>query len=774
MLKNTSNLTALLIISIGLASCASGGGSAGLAMTTPSAAPPPSTTPVDNRHHFDSWTTEYSPGVDGFSSAVTHTFDMTEHTTTGLPAPTEKYKIADYGFFRSTINGHHAGYDYGNESSILNSFLQRGQVIRADLNGDGWQDFYLVMWAGDHDELIWEPDSLVFAFLNDGDGNFILSQELFPEGNPCFRGQNCVNAGHNKGVLVADFNGDGIDDIYHGNNMVLSDNGVFYNHNDRMPAELVDMCGEDFCWTHDAYASDVENDGDQDIFLPIAGASPHGFEIPWTMLLNDGTGNFTMNQNFPDATDSMFATTAAIADFDNDGFGDVAVGWFKPGDNPIFSQQYEHSAGAVFYNDGNNDWSVRAWVELPDNFYGANGNANDMEVFDFNGDGYIDIVLASTRRDPYYEGRMIQFFQNTGTSFTDVTAQYGDETFAYYTGSIWNGDGQLSIIDFDADGDLDIVDSVSGTYVLLNEGDRFSMYNDFPYFDDRSTYYPIEIDNKYFYDFIGATYSYSDDQSVATFFQVLDPPLLEMANEIKNKPSGFVNEIFRSKMMFTDLRKATRQSTLFGRDFENNNMFGYSQQFENFGFVVGRLEGNSYGSFAGVDYMFEDGLHVGFNYVQNTMDIENPTKWFGTGTADVDYQMFNTYTEWFKSLNDNWFTTFGNETIYTKVEGFSESNSNHNITVQGFSLLDFKLFADLTGKYYSKYGTTMLTFGVDHYQSMNDDKINFANNLMTYRFNEKLTVGKFSITHTFNNFYARASFNTEDLHSYEIGYYLKF
>ena len=46
------------------------------------------------------------------------------------------------------------------------------------------------------------------------------------------------------------------------------------------------------------------------------------------MLLNDGAGNFS-NQNFPDVTDNLFATTAVIGDFDNDGSGDVAVGWFN-------------------------------------------------------------------------------------------------------------------------------------------------------------------------------------------------------------------------------------------------------------------------------------------------------------------------------------------------------------------------------------------------------------------------------------------------------------
>ena len=51
--------------------------------------------------------------------------------------------------------------------------------------------------------------------------------------------------------------------------------------------------------------------------------------------------------------------------------------------------------------------------------------------------GFLDIVVASTRHDPYYIGRMIQFFKNNGgNSFTDVTDQYGSTHYAY--GGQWN------------------------------------------------------------------------------------------------------------------------------------------------------------------------------------------------------------------------------------------------------------------------------------------------------------------------------------------------
>ena len=775
MSKKIIDFVLLGIVTAALASCASGGGSAGLAVTTPTAAPPTNTAPADNRHEFQPWEHTYTPGIEGYSATITHTFDMTEHTTTGLPAPTEKYKIADYGFFRSTVTGHHNGYDAGSESSIMDSFLQRGEVRKADLNGDGWQDFYLVMWTGDHDQLEFAPNSYVFAFLNDGDGNFILDNDIFADGNPCIAGTDCNSATHNKGLLVADFNGDGIDDLYHGSNLILSDNGKLYTHTDRIPAELSNCKDGKFCFTHDAYASDVEGDGDLDIFLPISQPDIHNMEVPWTMLLNDGVGNFTANQNFPTATHGMFATTAAVGDFDNDGSGDVAVGWFKPGDNPTFSQHYENSAGAVFWNDGTNDWSVRPWTELPDNYYGSNGNANDMEVIDFNNDGLLDIVLASTKHDPYYDGRMIQFFVNNGDgTFGDVTSTYNNNTkYADGLGNgLWNGDGQLTIVDFDADGDLDIVDSVNGTYVLLNENGSFSLYDDFPRFGDNSVYYPIEIDNKYWYDFIGSTTSYSDTESVATFFQVLDPPLLEMMQDITNKPSGYANGIFESKILFTDLRKNLRHTSVFGAETNDLGMLGFSKRTDTVGFALGKLIGDNKGSFLSLDYLYENN-HFGINYVDNTISLDSPTKWYGTGQADVDYTSLSVFFERVNHFNQNWYMTYGGELYSTRVDGFTEDGSNFDVHVQRYNTFEGKVFADINGTFKSSLGITLLSVGVDYFETLENTDIKFAD-MLNYDFNRDMTLGKVSVLHRYNSFYAKASFDTERYNTFEIGFILQY
>ena len=770
-----------------LMGCASGGGSPA-SVPTPvlTASSASSAQSADLRHKFESFSKSYQPNLAGHSDVV-QTFDMTEYTTSGLPSPTEKYKIADYGFFRSTIDGNHDGYDYGAESSVLNSYLQRGQVIRADLNGDDWQDFYLVMWSGDHDELEFAPDSLVFAFVNDGDGNFILKQDLFPDGNPCFRGSDCNNAQHNKGVLVADFNGDGIDDIFQGANIVLSNDNKLFLHTDKMPADLVEMCGDTFCFVHDAYNNDVDGDGDQDIFLPIASPSAkYNMEIPFTMLLNDGAGNFSMNQNFPDATDSMFATTAVIADFDNDGHGDVAVGWHTPGKNAVFSQQYNASSGAVFWNDKNNDWSKRPWTELPDNFYGLNGNANDMEVMDFNGDGFIDIVLASTKHDPYYDGRMVQFFQNNGDeTFTDVTGIINQNTkYADGLGNgTWNGDGQLSVLDFDADGDLDVVDSVSGTYVLLNDNGEFTLYDDFPRFSDNSTYYPIEIDNKYFYDFIGGTYEYTDNYSVATLFQVLDPPatgdyiipkrefsFIEMMFDITTKPAGFVSDVFNTAVVMQDFRYQTNGSKVFGKNINSSNLLGFNVDGDVFGFAGGNITGNIDGYFLSVDASYPF-ARLGVNYTSASVNASNKTKWYGTGTANVKFETLSAFIEKAVPIN-NYISVFvGGEVLHTNVNSFKETGSSFNVDVDAFNMNTAKLFADVALQFPNKLGTTFVIAGVDHYKTVNNTDINFAGT-MTYSFDNKLTVGRLSAVHQYKMLYARLSADTEHNNSVEIGFSL--
>ena len=767
-----------------LGACASSGGGSSPATPSVAVAPQPSSTPTDQRIAFASWTDTYTPGVSGTSSEVTVTYDMTDFTTTGLPAATEKYYIEDYGFFRTTINGTSDRTGHADEGTTQTNFIQTYDVFESDINGDGHQDFYLMHWAGDANS-DWLPNSNLFAWINDGNGHFELDQSIFADGTHCFMGSECTNtSGNPSGMLVADFNGDGMDDIYQNVSLLLSDNGKLHNKSNLLPS-IFSNCKKN-CWAHDVDYGDADGDGDNDIFIPVwdiyADESlRHLGTHPWIMMINDGSGNFTANTKFPSMGmfgDNNFAASATIADFDNDGHGDVAVGWQRPGSSS-YQNQVTNSAGAVFYNDGTNDWRNRTVVELPANFFGANGNANDIKAFDFDGDGFVDIVLASTKHDPYYQGRYIQFFKNTnGTNFVDVSSTANPNTkYADGNGTVfWNGHGSMVLIDFDHDGDMDVVDKVRGTYALINNGDgTFTLYDDFPEFADRGVYHPVEIDGKFWYDFIGATnYSNNTDTDSLTFFQVLDPPSYEeMYQDIMTKPQGYAETIFKSKLLFDDLRKQTRGTKVFGESVDNSNLIAFNKELGNgWGFTLGKLAGDSQGEIAILDKEIKQ-WHIGITLVKNKLEAFNDTMWFGTGNADVKYTTVSNFIEYLQPINNNMYATFGFEVSTTKVSAFEEQMSDYNVAVKGFDVNDAKVFADINYRLHSKYGTTNFGLGIDHYETIDNTSIDFAD-ILSYNYNQEMTVGKFNVSHVFGNFYLQGNFNTANYNSIEVGYYFQF
>lgn len=709
---------------------------------------------------------------------------------------TDKYEIADYGFFQIYTEGMHDGTSRNPlEVQDAGPFIIAGFVHRADLNGDGYQDFlYEGGFEGDRDDM---PRSYLHAFLNDGFGHFIYSPEIFADQTPP-----CINYGdldykkdpyhecgfvrHHQRSLVADFNGDGMDDFFKSSILHLSQNGKLENKSHSNLPEWMFAIDDDpssdksgyGAYSHDIYAGDIDNDGDLDIF----GAWSHDAEpTNHTMgvLINDGTGVFAdTNWNFylmppPEevGTDHvLWNTTAAIGDFDNDGYTDVAVGWANPGKAEFygFADSFQDSAGAVFWNDGNMDWS-KYWSELPSNYWGDNGIANDMEVMDFNNDGLLDIVLASTKADPYYVGRVIQLFLNDGNrSFSDVSEQYGSITH-YTSGSgsnWWNGEGSLHILDFDADGDLDIVDSVNSTYVLLNEDGYFQLYDDLP---DQGEcggcrYFPIEIDNKWQYDFIGFTDERTIDSATATFFQVLDPPLAQMIQDITTKPSGYASSIFNSKILLNDLRSGIGSNNLMYSRLEGSEMLGFS--YHNLFFAD--FSGQTEGILLGLDFI-RGPFHFAYYFADRTIESENETLWYGTGIADIDVKSHTGLLQYSFTFGNNFLLNFGYSQTWSSVDSFIERDSIFNVMVNDFKMVDGNVFADIVYSASSSFGLTRIGAGIDHNFSLDKTIIHFGDGL-EYKFKEEATRGNINLTHYFGSIYLRGKFDTKGRTIAEIGF----
>ena len=595
---NQFKLTALSLAILAIVGCASGGGAGNVVST---GTPPPSgggtTTPTDTRIAFQSFTQSYNDKY-GATSVV---YEMAPLTTTGLPAPTEKYKVTDYGFLRIRVEGSHNGSDEGPESNNPGAWQPDGYWFEADLNGDNHKDLYFI---GHYEGAIdWMPGASLLAFINDGNGHYRLAPEIF-ENNvfPCIAGDGPLNnktdpndkcgfQNSNNFPIVQDFNGDGITDVFTVGSLFLSENGVIKNvsHENLPDIFFQDHIGPLF--SHKTASGDIDNDNDVDIFLPVYKNTKFGYKldgsldacsgcnqiVPWMMLVNDGRGKFSLNTNFSTPADvniagnweRIWATSAAVNDFNNDGHGDVAVGWESPGLASAYGW-LENSAGNVYLNNGFNDWRTDP-INLPANWYGSNGIAVDMKSFDFNSDGHNDLVIFTSRHTPYYEGNVIQFMLNDGTgNFSDVTQTFNPSYSKYELGSgtSWkNGGGLIHIIDFDHDGDLDIVSTNGRSYVLLNENGSFKLYDDFPMWDngDGGNLWPVEIDGKYWYDFISSKSTTVDsDTGYVDFYQVLDPPagldkLLYM--DMFTKPNAYREMAVNANNLYSDLFYNARNNT---------------------------------------------------------------------------------------------------------------------------------------------------------------------------------------------------------------------
>ena len=102
------------------------------------------------------------------------------------------------------------------------------------------------------------------------------------------------------------------------------------------------------------------------------------------------------------------------------------------------------------------------------------------------------------------------------------------------------GQGKLHIIDYDHDGDLDIVDTTTRTSVFINNQTSFDLYDDFVDTDEDVLLWPVEIDGKYHYDFIGSHVQIcATNYCTTNFYQLLDPPAADITTDFLSKTNGY-------------------------------------------------------------------------------------------------------------------------------------------------------------------------------------------------------------------------------------------
>jgi hypothetical protein len=257
-----------------------------------------------------------------------------------------------------------------------------------------------------------------------------------------------VHYDHGTGIAVADVDGDGLEDIYFVNQLTGNQlwknlgGGKFRNITMEAGVALADRVSVT------ASFADIDNDGDQDLFVTTVRDGNVLFE-------NDGRGHFRDISKSAGVDYVGHSSGAVFFDYDNDGLLDLYLcnvgryttnmkgrGGAYEGLRDAFSGHLHNDRsepGILYKNMGHNQFkNVTAEVGL-----GNAGWSGDASFADLNGDGFPDLyVLNMQGADHFYENV-------GGKKFVDSTARYFPRT-------PWGSMG-IKFFDYDNDGRPDLL-----------------------------------------------------------------------------------------------------------------------------------------------------------------------------------------------------------------------------------------------------------------------------------------------------------------------------
>ena len=191
---------------------------------------------------------------------------------------------------------------------------------------------------------------------------------------------------------------------------------------------------------------DVDGDEDPDMVVVNSGRFGHYPPFSWSVLLNDGQGDFVLTQHVEERDrNGLFPTGASLADLDDDGLPEVTLTWSQP------SWRTPNGYVSVFRNQGRGTFSFRRNIQ-------AGFTLSAVTQTDVDADGNLDLIVTSLFTDSIK--LLLQLGPGRYTRPANLEVGFSPVALAYK--------------DLDGDGHRDLISTnraSDSTSILLGRGD---------------------------------------------------------------------------------------------------------------------------------------------------------------------------------------------------------------------------------------------------------------------------------------------------------------